>query len=79
MFCQFTSTDVKAIPAAFIETTSSITVTAKRIKQKMSAPPHLRCRSALTLRKIHQRHEELTYKSKVAFLKRQSWFSQMAE
>lgn len=39
MFCHFPSTDVKAIPAAFIETTSSITVTAKRIKQKMSAPP----------------------------------------
>lgn len=36
--CQFTSSDVKAIPAAFIATTYSITVTAKRIKPKMTAP-----------------------------------------
>lgn len=38
MFCQFTSSDVKAIPAAFIETTYSITVTAKGIKQKKTPP-----------------------------------------
>lgn len=57
VFCQFTSSDVKAIPAAFIETTYSITVTAKRIKQKMTAPPspHLGCRNALTLRELHDR------------------------
>lgn len=71
MFCQFTSSDVKAIPAAFIETTYSIIVTAKRIKQKMPALPcHLRCRKALTLRELHHRDtEELTYKSRVPLLK----------
>lgn len=74
IFCQFTSSDVKAIPAAFIETTYSITVTAKRIKQKMTAPPlppppFKMPKRADPQGTPRQRHEELTYKSKVPFLK----------
>lgn len=69
MFCQFTSSDVKAIPAAFIETTYSITVTAKGIKQKKTPPSHLRRQNALTPQETaRQRQEGLTYKSKVPFL-----------
>lgn len=68
MFCQFTSSDVKAIPAAFIETTYSITVTAKEIKQKRTPPSHLRRQNALTPQETaRQRQEGSTYKSKLPF------------
>lgn len=63
MFCQFTSSDMKAIPAAFIETTYSITVTAKRIKQKKPPPlppslPFTMAKRADPQKTPAHRHEE---------------------